>query len=387
MSAILDYLEPIDPLQINEGKEFQNSELGNHLISSWTEDLDVDIALLNVEESRGALDGQNCNGGANSIRQYLYRLKKGDYSIKLADLGTIKAGNGLSDTYFALKEVVKELNKKQILPLIIGGSQDLTLATYMAYGELEQTVNLVDINARFSLGNADLPINSANYFSKLLLQQPNVLFNYSHLGFQSYFTDQQEFRLLEELFFDLHRLGVLKEDIRKSEPIIRNADFLSFNISAIAQNYAPGNAYASPNGLNGEEACQIARYAGMSDKLSSFGIYEYNPELDNRGTTAHLIAQMLWYFVDGFYNRKKDFPACNQREYTRYTVAVDEGEQEMVFYKSPKSDRWWMEVPYSASFRKRYERHLLLPCDYDDYQTAMENEIPERWFQTHQKLK
>ena len=257
----------------------------------------------------------------------------------------------------------------------------------MAYGQLEQTVNLVDIDSRFSLGNADLPVNADNYFSKVLLQQPNVLFNYSHLGFQSYFSDQQELKLLDELFFDLYRLGLIKENIKKTEPILRNADFVSFNINAIAESFAPGNANASPNGLNGEEACQISRYAGMSDKLSSFGVYEYNPTLDRNGTTAHLIAQMIWYFIDGFYNRKKDFPACNIKEYTRYTVTINEGEQEIVFYKSPKSDRWWMEVPYSSNFRKRYERHLMLPCDYEDYTTAMENEIPERWFQTQKKLR
>lgn len=387
MTAITDYLKPIDLLKINEGKEYSASQLGSVVQLAYdAEDL-PNIAILNVQEERGSLINQGCSNGADEIRKFLYRLHKGDHSLKLCDLGTIEAGNSLSDTYFALKEVCKELIKQKIIPLIIGGSQDLTLASYMAYGQLEQMVNLVDINCRFSLGNTDLPTNSENYFSKVLLQQPNVLFNYSHLGYQSYFTDQSELKLLDELFFDLYRLGAIKEDIKKSEPILRNADFVSFNVNAIAQTHAPANKNGSPNGLNGEEACQLARYAGMSDKLSSFGIYEYNPLDDQMGMTAHLIAQMIWYFIDGYYSRKNDFPACNKNEYTRYTVAIDEGEQEIIFYKSQKSDRWWMEVPYSSSFRKRYERHLLLPCDYKDYSTAMENEIPERWFQTHKKLK
>lgn len=387
MTAIQDYLTSIDPLRINGGKEFESSELGNHISTSFDLEDVPHIAIFNVEEDRGSTSNKGSAKGGYEVRKFLYRLKKGDYAIRICDLGTIKAGAQLTDTYFAVKEVMRELIKNNVLPIMIGGSQDLTLAAYMAYGQLEQTVNLVDINARFSLGNTDLPTNSENYFSKVLLQQPNVLFNYSHLGYQTYFTDQQELRLLDELFFDMHRLGVIKEDIKKSEPVLRNADFVSFNLSAIAQSYAPGNHLASPNGLSGEEACQLSRYAGMSDKLSSFGLYEYNPLEDSKGMTAHLIAQMLWYFFDGYYNRKQDFPACNKNEYTRYTVAIDDGKQELIFYKSPKSDRWWMEVPYSASFRKRYERHLLLPCDYEDYRTAMENEVPERWFQTHKKLK
>ncbi len=387
MTAITDYLKSVQLKKINEGKDFENSQLGAFVEQEIKADNPPHIAILNVEEERGSIDNQGCSKGGDEIRKYLYRLRKGDFSIRVCDLGTIEAGNSLSDTYFAVKEVVKELVKLKVIPVIIGGSQDITLASYMAYGQLEQTVNLVDIHSSFSLGNTDLPVNSNNYFSKVLLQQPNVLFNYSHLGFQSYFTDQQELKLLDELFFDLHRLGTIKEDIRKSEPVLRNADFVSFNIGAIAQPFAPANRSGSPNGLSGEEACQLARYAGMSDKLSSFGLYEYNPIEDQNGMTAHLIAQMIWYFIDGFYNRKNDFPACNKNEYTRYTVTIDEGKQEIVFYKSPKSDRWWMEVPYSSSFRRRYERHLLLPCDYEDYKIAMENEIPERWFQTHKKLK
>lgn len=387
MTAVQDYLNSVDLKKINRGKDFEISQLGNHVEQELKIENLPHIAILNVEEERGSINNEGCSKGADEIRKYLYQLRKGDYAIRICDLGTISAGNSQSDTYFALKEVVKELIKLKVIPIIIGGSQDLTLASYMAYGQLEQTVNLVDINSRFSLGNTDLPVNSENYFSKVLLQQPNVLFNYSHLGYQSYFTDQQELRLLDELFFDLYRLGTIKDDIRKSEPVLRNADFVSFNIGAIAQPFAPANRLGSPNGLNGEEACQLARYAGMSDKLSSFGLYEYNPTEDPNGMTAHLLAQMIWYFMDGYYNRKQDFPACNKSEYTRYTVAIDDGNQELIFYKSPKSDRWWMEVPYSSSYRKRYERHLLLPCDYEDYSIAMENEIPERWFQTHKKLK
>ena len=387
MTAITDYLKSVNIKKLNEGREFESNQLGSYVEQELDLENPPHIAVFHIEEERGASSNEGCSKGGDEIRKYFYRLKKGDYNLRLCDLGMIEAGNSLSDTYFAVKEVVKELIKLKVIPVIIGGSQDLTLASYMAYGQLEQTVNLVDINSSFSLGNTDLPINSENYFSKVLLQQPNVLFNYSHLGYQSYFTDQQELKLLDELFFDLHRLGSIKEDVRKSEPVLRNADFVSFNMNVVAQAFAPANKNGSPNGLSGEEACQLARYAGMSDKLSSFGIYEYNPINDHHGMTAHLIAQMIWYFMEGFYNRKQDFPACNKNEYTRFTVTIDDGNQEIVFYKSPKSDRWWMEVPYSSTFRKRYERHLMLPCDYEDYSVAMENEIPERWFQTHKKLK
>lgn len=380
---LLHYFAPVEP-----NVEYAPNQMGSKLkLMVSEEDLEeVDLVLFDVQEDRYS-NNTGCAKAGNEVRKYLYQLYQGDYKLKVADIGSLKAGNRVEDTYFALEECLVYFMKKQILPVIIGGSQDLTFANYKAYVHLEQMVNLVSIDEKFALGNSDSNINSRNYLSKLLFQQPNVLFNYSNLGYQSYFVDKQELNVLDELFFDIHRLGLLKADLKLAEPIIRNADFISFNMGAISQAFAAANANASPNGFTGEEACQLARYAGMSDKLSSIGFYEFNPSIKDGGMTAHLMAQMIWYFIDGFYNRKKDFPACNKSDYVKYTVAIDEGNQEIVFYKSPKSDRWWMEVPYAAGLTKKYERHLMLPCNYEDYLTATKNEIPERWFQTFKKLK
>ena len=299
----------------------------------------------------------------------------------------IPPGNEISDTYFALKETLKELLKKNILPIIIGGSKDLAFYNYLAYEELEQTVNLVSIEPSFSIGNNEEELSSSNYLSKIILHQPNFLFNYSNIGYQSYFTDPKEVHLLDELFFDSYRLGFIKKDIRETEPVIRNADILVFDMAAIKQTDAPANLRPMPNGILSDEACQLCRYAGMSDKLSSAGFYEMNPTVEDHGQTASLLSQMIWYFIDGFYNRKKDFPACNKTEYKKYTVASEEGEEAVSFYKSGKSDRWWMDVPYNSGQSSKYKRHLMVPCSYKDYETAMNYEIPDRWFQTLKKLK
>lgn len=385
--AILEYFQAVEIKKLKPLNNYRDGQLG-HLITTQVENIeDFDIVLFDVEEDRGSINNKGCGAGANEIRKYLYELFQADYTLKIADLGTIKAGNLVTDTYFAIKECIDHCIKKNVVPIIIGGSQDLLYANYLAYTNQEQTVNLVSIDSRFALGETDDQINSNNVFSKIILHQPNVLFNFSNLAYQTYLVNQKELKLLDELFFDGLRLGAIKEDIRKAEPIIRNADFINFNLSAIAQPFAPANKNASPNGLTGEQACQLSRYAGMSDKLSSFGIFEYNPSIEDNGLTPHLIAQMIWYFMDGYYNRKKDFPACNKKEYTKYTVTIEDGNQELVFYKSPKSDRWWMEVPYHFNLLKKYSRHLMLPCSYEDYLTALENEIPERWFQTFKKLK
>jgi ABC-type molybdate transport system substrate-binding protein len=161
---------------------------------------------------------------------------------------------------------------------------------------------------------------------------------------------------------------------------------LSFDITAIKHSDAPANPNASPNGFYSEEACQMMRYAGMNDKLSSVGIYEINPEYDTHGKTANLAAQMIWCFMDGFYNRKNDFPSRTSPDYVKFHVVLQEEKYEINFFKSKKSDRWWMEIPYPPTKGLKFERHTLLPCSYKDYEMAVNNESPDRWWQTYQKL-
>lgn len=276
--------------------------------------------------------------------------------------------------------------KKNIVPIIIGGSQDLTYCNYKAYESLEQTINVVTIDSCFDIGDAEKELNAQSYLSKIILHKPNILFNYSNVGFQTYFTEQSGIALMEKLYFDTYRLGQVRANIEDVEPIVRNADLVSFDISAIRQSDAPGNGNASPNGFYGEEACQIARYAGLSDKLSSIGFYEVNPAFDTNEQTAHLTAQMIWYFIDGFYNRKQDYPIVDKSEYTKYRVSIKDHDHEIIFYKSDKSDRWWMNVPYPINKQVKYERHQMVPCSYRDYETACGDEMPDKWWQTYQKL-
>lgn len=346
----------------------------------------VHLAIIGIEEDRRALNNEGCGLAADYVREHFYQLFQGNYNSKIVDLGNIKKGNSIEDSYFALTDTLSLLLKKNIVPIIIGGGQDITYSNYLAYSSMEQTINIVSIDSCFDIGDAEKNLNSQSYLSKIILHKPNILFNFSNVGYQTYFVEQNSIELMEKLFFDSHRLGQVRANIEEVEPIIRNADVVSFDISAIRQSDAPGNGNASPNGFYGEEACQIARYAGLSDKLSSIGFYEINPAFDTNKQTTHLAAQMIWYFIDGFYNRKQDYPIGDKSEYTKYRVSIKDNDHEIVFYKSNKSDRWWMDVPYPINHQIKYERHHMVPCSYSDYETACREEIPDRWWQTYQKL-
>lgn len=387
-----EFFDPIDLSEILPAVEEEGHRRIGDLIRLFTEigtfpEFDkADLAIIGVPEDRNAVDNEGCGQGPDLIRKFLYKLFPGTFNPRIIDLGNLKRGNTQNDTYFALTSTVSELLSANIIPIILGGSQDLTYANYQAYQNLGQIINIVSIDNMFDLGKSEGELNSQSWLSSIILHQPNYLFNYANIGYQTYFIDQEALKLMNNLFFDTYRLGIVRADLEEVEPIVRNADVLSFDISSVRTSDAPGNRNTTPNGFYGEEACQIVRYAGLSDKLTSIGFYEYNPKFDHDGQTAHLIAQMIWYFMEGFYSRPHDFPFRNEEDYMKYHVTISDHQQDITFYKSKKTDRWWMEIPLPAEQRAKYERHYLVPCSYKDYQQATNEEIPDRWWMVYQKL-
>lgn len=387
----MHFLSPLNLEQILNGSETNESQFGQQFQIYKSEgdfpDLEeVNLAIIGVCEDRNAVNNAGCNNGPDSVRSFLYKLYGTGFTTKVADLGNIMPGHSTDDTYFAVRSCVDHLIRKNIIPIILGGSQDLTYAQFLGYKDLEQTINLVSVDSVFDLGNPDENITNHSYLGKIILHQPNYLFNYSNVGYQSYLVDQNSLGMMTKLYFDFYRLGQIRDKIEEAEPIIRQADMLSFDITSIKHADAPANPNASPNGFYAEEACQILRYAGMNDRLSSIGIYEINPEFDISGKTAHLAAQMIWCFMDGYYHRKNDFPGRTNPDYMRFHVVMENEKHEINFYKSKKSDRWWMEIPYPPIKGSKFERHTLIPCNYKDYELAVSGEIPDRWWQTYQKL-
>ena len=193
------------------------------------------------------------------------------------------------------------------------------------------------------LGDADKPISNRSYVGKIVVNKPYNLFNYSNLGYQTYFNSQEEIELMERIFFDAYRLGEVSGDTKVVEPVMRDANLVSIDMGAISAGALGNYRLNSPNGFDGKEICALASYAGISDKVSSFGLFEINAEW-NFPTANMLIAQILWYFVEGVNFRKNENTISAKKEFIKYQVPIDE--EVLVFYKSPVSGRWWIEIPF-----------------------------------------
>lgn len=367
-----NFLQPIYTTQFLDLDDLETYQVGRHIDIFLKDKLfpnlnDVQIAIIGVGITE-----------ANEVRQAFYRLSFQFQHLNIVDLGNLRKA-----TVDVLTPVIKELLDSNILPIIIGEHQNLTTAQYQAYHLREQLVNMVLVDKSIDFTFDKVRARRNEYFlNKILGQEKSYLLHLSLIGYQKHFINPRALQLFEEQQFDYVRLGHIKNSMEELEPIIRDADFLSFDMSAVRQSDAPASISPSPSGLFSEQACKIAHYAGLSDKMTSIGFYNFQHSNDKHSQTAHLIAQMIWYFLNGFANRKGDYP-LSQTKLVEYVVDFKTSNYQISFWKSTRSDRWWMQVPVQ---NKKYDRHRLVPCSYNDYKMASREELPERLLNAYNRL-
>lgn len=383
------YFEPVNPQYLQFPFDSQMPSLGQctNIYAQGQPFPNIEkarIALVGVTDDRMSPDNKGCALAPDAIRSMLYPLTAPVDGLQMVDLGNLVPGNTADDTIYALSEIMYKLIERHIVVIILGGSQALTFAQYKAYEILGRIITLLSIDSRVDI--LDGPLSSHTYINQIVQQKPNYLFDHVSLGYQSYFCHHRLLNLIDDLQFDAYRVGEIQQHIDKAEPTIRRADAISIDISAIRQSDAPAQSHPSPHGFFSHEICQLARYAGMSDKLTSIGFYELNPQFDSNHQTAHAVAHALWYFIEGVYNRRDDAPYGDPKFYQRYCVTLSDEGLEVLFYKSRKTDRWWMEVPdHRHQKDPRFLRQLLIPCSYDDYLEALQNKLPELWWKFYKR--
>ncbi len=371
---IIDFLQPLDLSVILNDEELNEAQLGNkiQLFANEFPDIDVvDIVIVGIGDERGTGNGVMQSEAPDLIRKSLYRLYSWHPDLQIADVGNIITGFTLADTYAAAKTVIAELLALKKTVIILGGSHDLTLAQYGAYVAQEKIVEVSCVDAFINLGTGT-SIRSENFLMEMLTGEPNFIRHYNHIAFQSYFVHPSMLQTMDKLRFDCYRVGVVKEKLEEMEPVIRNSHMMSIDIAAMSNAAAPANR-TSPNGLNGEEMCTLTRFAGMSDQITSLGIYGYNTNNDTDELTALQIAHMIWYFIDGRSNAQKEAAITDRTSFNEFHTSF--AEVDTLFLQSRKTGRWWMQLP----------NEKFVACSAEDYKQASHNEIPERWLRAQER--
>lgn len=335
------------------------------------------VAIIGVPEDRNAIEKGSAKA-PDKIREHLYQLNRIGARFKMVDLGNIKQGKSASDTYFALKDVCSWLMEMDVAVIVLGGSQDLTFGLTKAFEH--QYFNLITVDPKIDIHRGAKTIDSENYLGFVTEKHRN-LFSTSILGYQNYFTDAVELSQSINNNLEARRLGQLRYSMAEIEPYMRGADLFSFDLNAVRSVDAPGQYFGSPNGLYAEEACQVAHYAGMADKMKIAGFFNLVPSKDRDDLSAKLMAQVVWHFLEGFHFRVVEDPERRPQEFNEFIIDMDDVDLPLTFFQSRKTGRWWMKL-----YNQNTDSDHVIPCSQEDYDLAARYEIPDRWWRNIRKL-
>jgi hypothetical protein len=378
-----EFLEPVKTELQEIVTAFSNETLAN-FVSFYNGEENpnlegIDLAVICVKDARQSLYEEKADFYYDKIRKQLYQMYVGNWKLKIIDLGDVEQGDEVSDTAYVFRTVLNYLYSKSIVPIILGGGQDFTFYQYRAYDGIKYMVNLSTADHKFDLGNSDLPLDAQSFVGKMITSEPYNLFNYCNLGYQTFLSSLEEINLMERLFFEAVRLGELKQDFKKVEPMLRDTDLLSIDMYSVKSSEIGDASHKSVNGFNSLELCQLSRYAGMSDKLSSFGVYELQALFPSE-SLIHLVSQMLWYFIEGYSLRLNEKVTEESAHFVKYSVPIDN--EILIFLKSEISERWWIKIPNENN---NVSKPSLLACDKQDYLDATASILPERWLKAKYK--
>jgi formiminoglutamase len=377
------YFKPVHFLKIQNGTYLKKKNSLGYTIEKNTslltsENLNTfQVAIIGISDDTNTLN-KGCSHAPDRIREFLYPLATVDQNVKIIDLGNLKKGIHQGDLYYAVRDVVDYLNDAKVTVLVLGGGQDLGIGIARAFKQ-EKYFQMSTIDPKIDIKSGREKFSSSNYISRILRESPDI-FHVNFIGYQSYFVSSEAVKKVRYHQFEAIRLGKLREDISLVEPLLRDSHFVSFDISSLRIQDAPGYYDGSPNGLCSDEACEISKYAGYSNTLCVFGLFEVNPQKDIHDQTSRLAAQIIWYFLEGFTHRIHAEPERNTTDFIQYNVETEDPGAAMIFYQHTPTNRWWMRLEGLD------KKSILVSCREADYKLASKKEIPPKWLMFLRKI-
>ncbi len=338
----------------------ENWQIGNRITNDIKES---SIVLLFVSDYRGA------NGDAESqdftgIRREFYKLSQLDFDIPIIDLGDLVSGKTPQDSHYILQEVLSACHQKGAIPVIIGGSNDLAFSLFSALNLHQDNINYTQISNVVSLKQGD-EIHESNFLSKILGAKNFSIKNYHHLGYQKHLNETDSVKLIKEVQFDIIRLAEMMNSTEKTEPYFRKADLVTVNCDAVETFADAFSMNPQVNGLNKREICAYMEEIGLSERLKSVGIFNYNIYSDSQ-LNHQLLAQMIWYLVEGI-NIQRSHP--KEKSYETFYVLIND--EQYAFRREVFSNLWY--------FGDDEDTNNCIPCSRSDFDEAKKGFLSSRF--------
>ncbi len=377
---MLSFFEPVNiDFDFDSARDFGliGGIVSIHLTNNLPKIDTADIIIIGVPEDRNAVRNEGTKHAPDEIRKAFYQLFPGEWNQKIVDLGNLKLTSEVADTYEILKEVISRLSK-DVAIILLGGSQELILPVTEVWDTYNKTYNISVIDALIDSALTDDSLDNENYLTRILTNSTSKLQNMSIFGVQTYYNHPVKYEIFKQLFVDYHKLGEMQENVNEIEPELREADLVSIDINSIKNADMPAQSFSRPNGFTGKEICMIARNAGIAVQNKVLGIFEYNPFFDKNYAGANLIAQILWYYVEGKNVYQEDYPNIPVEKLMKFYVSNEL--LKLIFYKNPETERWWVEIPDIV------KEQVLFSCSENDYQQAIKLKITKRIYQIINKM-
>ncbi|MEP7195781.1 MAG: hypothetical protein ABI851_04635 [Saprospiraceae bacterium] len=290
---------------------------------------------------------------SNVIRNSFYLQEFGAFQhLQIIDLGDAFA---LDENEISL--LIMEIIQNQVFPLLFGFPQEIVLSICKQWE------------------NEFLP-HSISWVSSCTNEESAKLYADNIYVKQQYFLGLQRQITNQELLSSSAKniVPVYLSEYRKSSQIIdsltRNSELFYFNLNSLRN--SDFNASHNPSGFFSEEIISIAKLAGSSDRSLLSIISEMNVSNENSRACGFLVAQMIWYMIEGIALKISDKRNKNGN-LSHYVVEIKNSDCHLDFYKSEVSGKWWLQELTESDIQGK-----LYPCTYDEYLKTVQENIPDR---------
>lgn len=279
---------------------------------------------------------------SGSVRAELARLFN-HFEVSFIDIGNLTTQSASS-----VYQVVSELQDGHILPVLLGVDRDCFLEFCSAMSKEDKLHTCAHISNRVELSSGEV--------------------NVENIGYQRHYIPKFQYQDVLSSKTPGLSLGVLRANQKILEPVLRECNYIHFDLGAIRRSDAPNFENSLPTGLSSEEACQIMRYAGEGMRLKLLSI-DTSGLTGESQTEAMLVAELLWYFHEGVEMKAHDHPAIS-KEFKEYIIELNDVDHSLIFAQSKASGKWWIKLENDSN--------KYVSCAYEEYQQTISHEIPER---------
>jgi len=352
---------------------YPGSFANQHVKNTDFDTIGIETMLIGLPDN----EKENSFIAANNIREQLYRLSGLSKKIAVLDLGNIIPGGNFKETCERIQFIANECIDNEIKIIYLGDTNTYHKVIATSFVDKQVPLNQVWIDSTITWDHFLTDPLSEN----LTISAENAPLNYINLGYQSYFVEKEILDFVADTNFEAYRLGLIRTKVQDFEPVMRDSNFVCVSLNAVKYSDSPASRKPSPNGLSGDEICQLGFYAGYSNRLKAFAVFDYNPEYDIRSMSASVAAQIIWHVHEGIALKIPEDPETSGDGFSKYHIHLDAADQNLAFYKSNLTNRWWMEVELQNP-----KHTVVLSCSQKDYEMACVQEIPDRWWRLIKRI-